>query len=72
MRKIGFLIAVAILGMSVPLTAPARAEETKKVIIKTADRDGDRDHDRRWHRDRDHRKVVIIKKHRGDRGRDHD
>jgi Ni/Co efflux regulator RcnB len=67
MRKIAFtLAALAAFGLSMPLAAPAKAEEGK-VVIKTGDRD--RDHDRRWHRDRHHHKVVIIKKHRD---RDHD
>ena len=66
MRKIAFTIAaLAAFGLAMPLTSSAKAEEGT-VVIKSGDRD--RNHDRRWHRDRDHRKVVIIKK----RHRDHD
>lgn len=65
MRKIAFAFAaLAALGLSVPMTSAVKAEEAK-VVIKSGDRD--RDHDRRWHRDRDHRKVVIIKKNHHDR-----
>lgn len=77
MRKIVLaLAAVAALGFTFPLAAPAQAEEGK-VVIRTGDRDHDRDHGRRWDRDRDrhevrhhrdHDRVVIIKK----RHRDHD
>jgi len=65
MRKIGFAFAsLAAFGLALPLAAPAKAEEAA-IIIKSGDRDGD--HDRRWHRDRDHHKVAIVVKHR-----DHD
>lgn len=79
MRKIAIaLAALAALGLSVPMSSAVKAQEAK-VVIKSGDRD--RHHDRRWHRDRDHRKkVVIIKKHRDsdrkvvmvNRHRDHD
>ena len=60
MRKITLaLAALAALGLSIPMTSAVKAEEAK-VVVKSGDRD--RDHDRRWHRDRDHKKVVIIKK----------
>ena len=69
MRKIVLAFAaLAAFGFVLPLATPAKAEEAR-IVIKSGDRD--RDHDRRWHRDRDHRKVVIIKKHR-DRDHDHD
>jgi Ni/Co efflux regulator RcnB len=72
MRKIVLAFAaLAAFGFILPVAAPAKAEEAT-LVIKTGDRDHYRDHDRRWHRDRDHhQKVVIIKKHR-DRDRDHD
>ena len=69
MRKIVLAFAaLAAFGFVLPLATPAKVEEAR-IVIKSGDRD--RDHDRRWHRDRDHRKVVIIKKHR-DRDHDHD
>jgi Ni/Co efflux regulator RcnB len=72
MRK--FVLAFAALaafGFILPVAAPAKAEGAT-LVIRTGDQDRDRDHDRRWHRDRHHQqKVVIIKKHR-DRYRDHD
>ena len=72
MRKIVLaLAAVAAFGMAAPLAAPAQAEEGK-LVIRTGDRD--RDHDRRWyrerheerffHRHRDRDRVVIVKKRR--------
>jgi hypothetical protein len=65
MRKIAFALAgLAAFGLSMPLAAPAKAQEGK-VVIKT----GDRDRDRRWYREHHHHKVVIIKGHR-DRDRD--
>ena len=61
MRKITIMLAaLAALGLTVPMASVVKAEEAK-VVVKTGDRDGD--HDRRWHRDRHHKKVVIIKKH---------
>ena len=68
MRKIVLAFAaLAAFGFILPLAAPAKAEEAA-IVIRSGDRD--RDHDRRWHRDRDHHKVVIVKRHR-DHYRDH-
>lgn len=53
------LAAFAAVGIALPMTSPARAEE--KVIIKK----GDRDHD--WYRHHHHHKKVVVIKHR-----DHD
>jgi hypothetical protein len=59
MRKIVLTFAaLAAFGFILPVATPAKAE-VAAIVIKTSDRD----HDRRWHRDRDHRKLVIIKKH---------
>ena len=61
MRKIVLAFAaLAAFGFVLPLAAPAKAEEAR-IVIKTGDRD--RDHDRRWHRDRHHHKVVMTKRH---------
>ena len=69
MRKIVLAFAaLAAFGFILPVATPAKSE-VAAIVIKTGDRDHDRDHDRRWHRDRDHRKLVIIKKHHD---RDHD
>ena len=55
MRKLVLaLAAVAAFGLTLPLTSPAKAEEGK-VVIKEG-----REH-HRMHRDRDHRRVVVIK-----------
>ena len=71
MRKIVLAFAaLAAFGFILPVATPAKAE-VAAIVIKTGDRDHDRDHDRRWHRDRDHRKLVIIKKHH-DHDRDND
>jgi Ni/Co efflux regulator RcnB len=68
MRKLVLALAgVAALGLTVPLTAPAHAEDT--VIIKK--RGGHHDWDRSRRKvtviKRDHRpadRVVVVKKHR--------
>ena len=58
------LAALAAIGIALPVTSPADAAVTKKVIIKH------RDHDRGLHRgwDRHHGKKVVVIKH----GRRHD
>ena len=54
MRKFAIaLAAFAAIGIAVPLTSSARAEEAK-VVIKTGDRDHDRDMQR-------HHKKKIVK-----------
>jgi hypothetical protein len=56
MRKFAIAFAaLAALGIAIPLTSSAKAEDT--VVIK---KDGD--HDRDMHRH--HKKIVIIKHHR--------
>jgi Ni/Co efflux regulator RcnB len=63
MRNITLAIAaMAAVGLAMPLATPPAKAQDAKIEIKTGDRD--HGHDRRWHRDRDHRKVVIIKKRR--------
>lgn len=69
MRKLAIaLTAFAVVGIALPPTSSARAEE-EKVVIKRGDHDRDwrRHHD--WRRDHAEKKVVIIK-HR--RHHDHD
>ena len=65
MRKLIFILsAAATVGFTVPVVS-AQAEEGK-IVIKEG-----REHHRHWDRDRDHRKVVVIRHHRH-RDRDHD
>jgi hypothetical protein len=69
MRKVFIaLAAIAALGIALPVTSPAEAAVTKKVIIKH------RDHDRGMHRgfERHHAKKVVVIKHRGGRRHDRD
>jgi hypothetical protein len=58
------LAALAAVGIAMPVTSPAEAALTKKVIIKNGH------HDRWLHRgwDRHHGKKVVVIKH----GRHHD
>jgi hypothetical protein len=58
------LAALAAVGIALPVTSPADAAVTKKVIIKH------RDHDRGLHRgwEHNHGKKVVVIKH----GRRHD
>jgi len=53
------LAALAAVGIALPVTAPAEAAVTKKVIIKKGH------HDRGLHRgwDRHHGKKVVVIKH---------
>jgi Ni/Co efflux regulator RcnB len=68
MRKIVLaLAAVGAFGLALPIAAPANAQEPK-IVIRTGDRDHDRDHARRWNRDqhdegryhRRHEREVIV------------
>jgi hypothetical protein len=67
MRKVLIaLAAFAAIGIALPVTSPADAAVTKKVIIKH----GDRGHHRVM--DRHHAKKVVVIKHRGGRRHDRD
>jgi hypothetical protein len=55
------LAAVAALGIALPVTAPAEAAVTKKVIIKKGHHD--RGLHRGWYKSRAHAKKVVVVKH---------
>jgi hypothetical protein len=61
MRKLILaMAAIAAFGLTLPLTAPAQAEEGRGIV-----RSGERHHARHWNRG--HRNVVIQRRHH-DRG----